>query len=76
MNNFIYNYEENSFYFLGSNTTPTYNRFDILSEETQYDKSGSECTPIFADYGCNNKCLTRYLLGKDLIFTPHVQFRP
>ena len=51
---------------MGSNTTPIYNRFDILSEETQADKSGSECTPIIADYECNNNSLN-FISQEDLI---------
>ena len=56
MNDLIYNYEENSFYFLGSNITPTYNRFDILSEENQDNKSGSEYTPLFSEYIYDKNC--------------------
>ena len=43
----IYNYEEETFYFSGSNITPIFNRFECLSDETHDNKSDSECISDF-----------------------------
>ena len=39
--------KKNHFIFLGSNNTPIFNRFECPSDETQHNKSDSECISDF-----------------------------
>ena len=63
--NFIYNYEEELFYFSGSNVTPIYNKFDCLSDEVQDSPSDSEFVSnyISDDFLCNNIELRKWLFN-------------